>query len=76
MTLTLAEKPSNLVMSAADPFHPVNYRVYEVAKALNVAAGPILPWFGQRGYGTQFKANGSIITLVTQGYLKPVLDFD
>lgn len=34
--------------------------------------GPITPWFGQQGLGTQFetKAVGTILDLIKKGYLK------
>jgi Tuberculosis necrotizing toxin len=56
-----------------------NYHGYRVTKPFNVEAGPIAPWFGQPGGGTQFQlvailvpgAPGSlnVMWLVNNGYL-------
>lgn len=56
-----------------------NYHDYQVAKAFTVDAGPIAPWFGQPGGGTQFQLDGSLVPgspaslnvmwLVSNGYL-------
>lgn len=32
----------------------VPYYLFRVKKPLKVLTGPILPWYGQKGYGTQF----------------------
>ncbi|OAV90255.1 hypothetical protein PTTG_04647 [Puccinia triticina 1-1 BBBD Race 1] len=52
--------------------HPFNYHLYEVKKRIPVLAGPIAPWFGQPGMGTQFKFSQNIIDYVNQGYLKRI----
>ncbi|RSL70138.1 hypothetical protein CEP53_001984 [Fusarium sp. AF-6] len=46
--------PANLDTPPSFPEFPNNYRVYEVQDNITVIAGPILPWFGQPGLGTQF----------------------
>lgn len=64
--------PSNL--NTVDGEVPYNYYVYEVLKNLTVEAGPIAPWFGQPGLGTQFYVGGTgrIYQLVQDKYLKNV----
>ncbi|KAL9001736.1 MAG: hypothetical protein Q9188_005296 [Gyalolechia gomerana] len=63
--------PSNLDTPPATPEYPYNYRIYTVLKRLDVLGGPIAPWFGQPGLGTQFYtgAIGNVRTLIAQGYL-------
>ncbi|RSL48998.1 hypothetical protein CEP54_012635 [Fusarium duplospermum] len=46
--------PGNLDTPPSFPEFPNNYRVYRVMKNITVIAGPIRPWFGQPGLGTQF----------------------
>ncbi|KAI4176676.1 MAG: hypothetical protein LQ343_000968 [Gyalolechia ehrenbergii] len=63
--------PSNLDTPPATPEYPYNYRIYTVLKRLDVLGGPIAPWFGQPGLGTQFYtgAIGNVRTLIAQGCL-------
>ncbi|KAL8934758.1 MAG: hypothetical protein Q9216_005750 [Gyalolechia sp. 2 TL-2023] len=63
--------PSNLDTPPNTPEYPYNYRIYVVLKRLDVLGGPIAPWFGQPGLGTQFYtgAIGNVRTLIAQGYL-------
>ena len=44
--------------------------MYEVIQPFQVLAGPITPWFGQQGQGTQYKAHDRVINLVAQGFLR------
>ncbi|RGP80782.1 hypothetical protein FLONG3_1123 [Fusarium longipes] len=37
-----------------DEEFPNDYHVYNVTKPFSVLSGPIMPWFGQPGYGVQF----------------------
>ncbi|KAI9646027.1 hypothetical protein NHQ30_005465 [Ciborinia camelliae] len=46
--------PSNLNDNADYPGFPYDYHVYRVMQNLTVVGGPIAPWFGQPGLGTQF----------------------
>ncbi|GAB6897175.1 TNT domain-containing protein [Kineosporia succinea] len=69
--------PSNL---AGTPAPGCNYRRYRVVRAFDVAAGPIAPWFAQRGDGWQYQLAGAFVTgapaqlnvlwLVEAGYLE------
>lgn len=45
--------PQNLDTSASAPQYPNGYHVYEVLKPFEVLEGPIAPWFGQPGGGSQ-----------------------
>ncbi|KAM0420257.1 hypothetical protein ACHAPT_011915 [Fusarium lateritium] len=49
-----ALNPQNLDTPQNSPEFPNNYHVYRVIKNMTVIAGPIAPWFGQPGLGTQF----------------------
>ncbi|KAJ4244265.1 hypothetical protein NW757_010624 [Fusarium falciforme] len=49
-----ALNPQNLDTPQSSPEFPNNYHVYKVLKKITVIAGPITPWFGQPGLGTQF----------------------
>ncbi|WP_295843108.1 glycohydrolase toxin TNT-related protein, partial [uncultured Apibacter sp.] len=50
-----------------------NLRFYEVIKPLKVDAGPAIPWFGQKGMGTQyFTGDKNIAQLIEEGYLKRI----
>ncbi|MET8816291.1 TNT domain-containing protein [Streptomyces sp. NPDC004549] len=63
--------PTNLdEYNASDPAY--NYHLYKVVKPFTVEAGPIRPWFGQPGLGTQYVTNTSIPNLVNAGNLKEV----
>ncbi|KZP11315.1 hypothetical protein FIBSPDRAFT_819638 [Athelia psychrophila] len=64
--------PSNLDAPTTGPSYPYNYHVYEVIKEFDVLSGPIAPWFGQPGQGTQYEAYTNVMTLISQGYLKAV----
>jgi hypothetical protein len=49
------------------------YNVYQVKKPFdNVEAGKIAPWFGELGFGTQYKLPKSVGDLVESGHLKRV----
>ncbi|MEC3976399.1 TNT domain-containing protein [Amycolatopsis sp. H20-H5] len=50
--------PQNLV---GTPAEGCNYHVYQVAKAFQVDAGPIAPWFYQTGGGVQYQLVGSLV---------------
>lgn len=72
--------PSNLV---GTPAAGCNYRVYEVLRPFSVQAGPIAPWFFQRGGGLQYQLSGALVPgapdrlsvgwLVDNGYLGRVV---
>jgi hypothetical protein len=62
--------PMNL--DTRDQLYPFNYHVYKVALPFVVEAGPIAPYFGQPGAGTQYHTFSNIITLITGGYLDRV----
>lgn len=49
------------------------YRVYEVAKPIEVEAGPIAPAFGKLGGGTQYVLPKPASELVKDEVLKEVL---
>jgi hypothetical protein len=69
--------PSNL---DGTPPALCNYTDYQVTKSFLVDAGPIAPWFGQPGGGSQFQLDGALVTgapaqldvmwMVARGYLK------
>ena len=63
--------PQNLDTNASTPDYPYDYHIYEVRKQFNVTGGPIAPWFGQPGLGTQFNvgATGRIVDLLKDNYL-------
>ncbi len=48
------------------------YHVYEVVEPIEVAAGPIEPWFGQPGMGTQYELPKSVLDLIKDGVLREV----
>lgn len=54
--------------------YPNNYHVYKVLRNLKAEGGPIAPWFGQPGLGTQFdtKHTGDIVYLLNNKYLERV----
>lgn len=60
--------PTNL-NAAPGAAYPYNYHVYQVSRPFTALAGPIAPWFGQMGMGTQFQLDLSVGALVDQGYL-------
>ncbi|KAJ8065315.1 hypothetical protein OCU04_006006 [Sclerotinia nivalis] len=65
--------PSNLNNRVDDPGFPNNYHVYRVTKYLKLYAGPIAPWFGQPGLGTQFYSGPrTIAELIGNGTLERV----
>lgn len=69
--------PSPLSLSFAGrglPHDTLNkpYSIYEVLKPLEVNSGPAIPWFGQRGLGTQHETLDSIENLVTNGFLRKI----
>ncbi|KAG0372025.1 hypothetical protein BGX24_000841 [Mortierella sp. AD032] len=63
--------PSNLITPKDQPY-PFNYRVYKVVKPFVVEAGPIAPYFGQPGAGTQYHTYSNIMTLIKDGFLERV----
>lgn len=63
--------PSNLKTNPKSPEFPNDYHVYLVTGDLLVTAGPIAPWFGQPGYGTQFfTGSRNILQLIEEGVLE------
>lgn len=64
--------PSNLDAPKVKPFYPYNYHVYKVVKPFDVEAGPIAPYFGQPGAGTQYRTFSNIMTLIKDGFLEPI----
>ncbi|KAF7879480.1 hypothetical protein EAF04_000676 [Stromatinia cepivora] len=65
--------PSNLNNRVDDPGFPNDYHVYRVTKYLKLYAGPIAPWFGQPGLGTQFYSGPrTIAELIRNGTLERV----
>lgn len=66
--------PSNLDTNPDAPLYPYKYYIYQVLKPLEVIGGPIAPWFGQPGLGTQFYTGdtGSVLDLIDMGYLARV----
>ncbi len=66
----------------SNPAASCNYHDYRVEKPFKVDAGPIAPWFGQRGYGWQYQLDGALVPgapaalnvlwLVGNGYLAPI----
>jgi Tuberculosis necrotizing toxin len=47
--------------------------MYEVAQPIeNVAAAKVAPWFGEFGFGTQYKLPESVVDLRESGHLKKV----
>lgn len=66
--------PSNLDTSPSSPDYPYNYHLYQIIQPLTVLGGPIAPWFGQPGLGTQFYTGsvGNVLTLIANGYLARV----
>ncbi|KAL9594172.1 MAG: hypothetical protein Q9219_007185 [cf. Caloplaca sp. 3 TL-2023] len=66
--------PSALNTLPDAPQYPYGYHVYNVTKSFNVLGGPIRPWFGQPGLGTQFFTGGAgnVISLINEGFLKRV----
>ncbi|KZT24190.1 hypothetical protein NEOLEDRAFT_1170260 [Neolentinus lepideus HHB14362 ss-1] len=59
-------------LNTANASFPYNYHVYNVTKAFMVLSGPIAPWFGQLGQGTQYEAYQSVASLVASNTLTPV----
>ncbi|KAL8670853.1 MAG: hypothetical protein Q9168_004632 [Polycauliona sp. 1 TL-2023] len=64
--------PNALTTDPNFPDYPYNYHIYTVMESFEVVAGPIAPWFGQPGYGTQFFIGGvgDIKKLLEDGYLE------
>lgn len=63
--------PSNLGRSAqGNSSVKFNYHVYEVQRPVVVVGGPVTPWFGQPGSGTQFELSTSVMQLVKDGVLE------
>ncbi|KAL0960458.1 hypothetical protein HGRIS_005501 [Hohenbuehelia grisea] len=62
--------PSSLDTPDNDPSFEFNYHQYEVTKEFVVLSGPIAPWFGQPGQGTQYQAFTNVMTLISGGFLR------
>jgi RHS repeat-associated protein len=58
--------------SLLDSARTLEYRVFEVVKPIPVNVGKAVPWFGQRGGGTQYQFDESIFGLRVKGYLREV----
>lgn len=66
--------PSNLGRPAhGNSTVTFNYHVYEVQKPVVVIGGPVTPWFGQPGSGTQFELSTSVMQLVQDGVLEEII---
>jgi Tuberculosis necrotizing toxin len=64
--------PTNLDrFSATDP--AFNYHLYRVVTPFTVQAGPIRPWFGQRGLGLQYVTSTTIPNLITSQNLEEII---
>lgn len=48
------------------------YTVFEVVKPIEVQAGKIAPWFGEKGGGIQYEFSQKISELLEQGILRKV----
>jgi hypothetical protein len=49
------------------------YNKYRVLKPIeNVREGPAIPWFEQKGLGTQYELPMSVQKLIKEGYLEPI----
>lgn len=48
------------------------YTVFEVVKPVEVDAGKIAPWFGEKGGGIQYEFQQKISELIEQGILRKV----
>lgn len=48
------------------------YTVFEVVRPVEVNAGKIVPWFGEKGGGIQYEFQQKISELIEQGILKKV----
>lgn len=46
------------------------YSVYEVQSPIDAKSGPAIPWFGQKGMGTQYELSDSIENLLSNGSIK------
>lgn len=67
-------------LDTTDPAYTCNYHRYRVIRAFAVDAGPIAPWFRQRGGGEQYQVDGALLPgapsrpnvmlLVNDGYLQ------
>lgn len=65
--------PANLNFNISDPTQtPYNYHVYQVKSQILAIGGPITPWFGQPGLGTQFKLQKSVGQLLEEKSLVEV----
>lgn len=64
--------PSNLDWPNEEPAVPFNYHKYVVRKEFVVLSGPIAPWFGQPGQGTQYRAYSRVMDLEAGGFLEEV----
>ena len=43
-----------------------------MVKSFIVSSGPVAPWFGQPGQGTQYESSIGVLTLITNGNLERV----
>jgi Tuberculosis necrotizing toxin len=67
-------------LDTSDPAYTCNYHRYRVIKEFTVEAGPIAPWFKQRGGGEQYQVDGALLPgapnrpnvmwLIGSGYLQ------
>ncbi|EGE02623.1 hypothetical protein TEQG_01658 [Trichophyton equinum CBS 127.97] len=75
--ISRALPPSNLAPGPSGNY-PDNYHVYEVVKPFSGFLGPVTPWFGQPGYGSQIHLKTSVEELLQGGFLKELeeKDFD
>ena len=65
--------PANQDYNGSDPGQqPYAYHVYEVREPVVVVAGPVAPWFGQPGFGTQFELPAKVGELEGNGTLVEV----
>jgi hypothetical protein len=48
-------------------------RTFDVVKPIAVESGTVAPWFGQPGFGTQYRTAMPLSDLLEQGFLKEVV---
>ncbi|OAA55368.1 hypothetical protein ISF_07879 [Cordyceps fumosorosea ARSEF 2679] len=64
--------PESLKADPRNPEFPNSYHLYKVIRPFTVISGPIAPWFGQPGFGSQFWTGtvGNIAKLISDGYVE------